>query len=190
MINMWNHFNKKKNDFKKTVWLLENTARLTAVPEVTFIHYQRINVHCVGQWSLMSAAHCNHLGIFKHTAAALTWTLWLYWSQCDLAVGVCKLLGDAWVQTIEWIHNWSRLKCRLGSWEHLEKKKVVWPVWLSGLGVVPLTTKVIGSVPYWGTCLGCGFDPRSGYIWEATDWCFSHQCFSPFLLPPFPSLSQ
>ena len=30
------------------------------------------------------------------------------------------------------------------------------------------------------TPTGCGFDPRAGRVQEATNWCFSHQCFSLF----------
>ena len=42
---------------------------------------------------------------------------------------------------------------------------------------------------------GCGFDPQSGGIWEAIDWCFSLSLFfffffvSPPSLPPSPSSS-
>ena len=36
-----------------------------------------------------------------------------------------------------------------------------------------MNTKVAGSIPGQGTCLGCRFGPRSGRIQEATDPCFS-----------------
>ena len=31
----------------------------------------------------------------------------------------------------------------------------------------------MGSIPNWGTCLGCEFSTHSGYIQEATNLCFS-----------------
>ena len=44
--------------------------------------------------------------------------------------------------------------------------------WL-GWCIIPYTKKVTGSIPSQGTYLGCGFDPRWGRVWEATDHCFS-----------------
>ena len=41
--------------------------------------------------------------------------------------------------------------------------------------------KVAIFIPSQGTCLGCRFDPWSGYLREATD-----QCFSPSLSPSLP----
>ena len=51
-------------------------------------------------------------------------------------------------------------------------------------GCHPANRKVTGSVLAQGTCLGCGFDPPSGCILEATGWCFSRWCS---LSPSLPS---
>ena len=45
-----------------------------------------------------------------------------------------------------------------------------WLIWLEHR---PIHQKVGGSIPSQGTCLGYGFNPWLGYIWEATDRCFS-----------------
>ena len=44
---------------------------------------------------------------------------------------------------------------------------------LSGLECHPLHQKVAGLIPGQGTHLGCGLDPQSGRVQEATDPCFS-----------------
>ena len=49
------------------------------------------------------------------------------------------------------------------------------------VGHHPSKRKVTGSIPCQGTCLGCGFGPRSGHIGEASDSDF-------FLTPLFLSL--
>ena len=41
------------------------------------------------------------------------------------------------------------------------------------VGCHPAKWKGIGSIPSQGTCLGWGFGPQSGQVWEATDPCFS-----------------
>ena len=45
--------------------------------------------------------------------------------------------------------------------------------WLSWLEHCPIRQKVVGSIPSQGTYLGCRFDPQLGYVWEATNRCFS-----------------
>ena len=48
------------------------------------------------------------------------------------------------------------------------------PGWLALLdGHHPAKRKVTGSIPSWGTCLGCKFGPKAEHIWKVTDWCFS-----------------
>ena len=43
--------------------------------------------------------------------------------------------------------------------------------WLKCLDRQPMHQKVAGSIPTQGTYLGCGFNPRSGCVWEGTDEC-------------------
>ena len=66
----------------------------------------------------------------------------------------------------------------------------LWPVCLSWLKHCPINwprnCKVMGSIPCQGTCLGCRFGPWLGYLWEATNQCFSHQSFFSSLSPSFP----
>ena len=45
--------------------------------------------------------------------------------------------------------------------------------WLSWVNRHPVHQNVAGSIPVQGTCLGWGFDPQLGHMWEASDWCFS-----------------
>ena len=52
-------------------------------------------------------------------------------------------------------------------------RKQPWPVRFWLVGHHPTELKVASSIPSQVTCQGCGFGPRSGSIWEATDWCFS-----------------
>ena len=40
--------------------------------------------------------------------------------------------------------------------------------WLIRLEHHPIDHKVVDSIPSQGTCLGCGFNPQSGHIQEAT----------------------
>ena len=47
-----------------------------------------------------------------------------------------------------------------------------WPVWLSWLEYHPVDQKVMGLIPSQGTCLGCGFGPWLGRIWQATNRSF------------------
>ena len=51
------------------------------------------------------------------------------------------------------------------------KNKGAWALagWLIGLERLPVQQKVAGLIPGQGTCLGCGFDPPSGHLQEATD---------------------
>ena len=61
--------------------------------------------------------------------------------------------------------------------------------WLSWLEHRPIHQNVAGSICGQGTYPGCGFDPQSGHIREATNRCFS--LTSMFLsLPPFLSLQS
>ena len=46
-------------------------------------------------------------------------------------------------------------------------------------GVSSRELKIAGSVPRQGMCLGCGFGPWSGRMWEAAGACSSRQCFPP-----------
>lgn len=55
--------------------------------------------------------------------------------------------------------------------------------WLSWL---ECRFEVADSIPGRGICLGCRFDSRLGCVWEVTNQCFSHGCFS---LSPSPSFS-
>ena len=41
------------------------------------------------------------------------------------------------------------------------------------VGYRPANQHVASSIPSQGTCLGCGFGPRLGRVWNATDQCFS-----------------
>ena len=41
------------------------------------------------------------------------------------------------------------------------------------VGCCPANPKAAGMIPGQGTCLGCGFTPQSGCVWEATDQYFS-----------------
>ena len=64
-----------------------------------------------------------------------------------------------------------------------------WLVWLSGLSAGLWTKRLLGSNPSQGTCLGC----RSGLQLGACEKqlinvSLTHQCFSPILFLPFPSL--
>ena len=45
--------------------------------------------------------------------------------------------------------------------------------WFGWLNHRPIHQKVVGSIPSQGTHLGCGFDPRLGHVWKATDRGFS-----------------
>ena len=57
-----------------------------------------------------------------------------------------------------------------------------------GVGQSPAERKVAGSIPSRGTCLGGGFGPGSGRVWEATDLFPSDIHISlPLFLRPFPS---
>ena len=60
---------------------------------------------------------------------------------------------------------------------------LLWPGDSVGLSAV-LYTKRSCSIPGQGTCQGCGFDPRLGYVQKATE-----QRFSPFSLSLSLSLS-
>ena len=44
-----------------------------------------------------------------------------------------------------------------------------WPVWLSLLECRPVHWNVGGLISGQGTCLGCGFHPWLGCVWEAPD---------------------
>ena len=57
---------------------------------------------------------------------------------------------------------------------------------LSSLEQQPINEKVVGSMPGQGTHLGCRFSPRSGYIQEATDQCFSLMLMFSFLSHSLP----
>lgn len=59
----------------------------------------------------------------------------------------------------------------------VETKMVQGPslVWLSWLERPPVHLSVLGSEPTQGR--GCGLDPLAGHVMDATDQCFSHQCF-------------
>ena len=64
---------------------------------------------------------------------------------------------------------------------------MLWLGWLSWLEHRPVNQKVADSTPGQGTCLGCGFSPWSGCVWEATNPCFClNRCFSSFLSPSLP----
>ena len=52
------------------------------------------------------------------------------------------------------------------------RKKQAPAKWFSWLEHRPVHWKVTGSIPSWGICLGCGFNPQSGQVQEA-----AHQCF-------------
>ena len=56
---------------------------------------------------------------------------------------------------------------------HKKKYCLAMARWLGWLEHHPIHQKVAGSIPGQGTYLGCGFDLRSGRVWEATDRCFS-----------------
>ena len=45
--------------------------------------------------------------------------------------------------------------------------------WLSWLEHRPIDEKGVGSIPAQGTYPGCGGDPQSGHVQEATNRCFS-----------------
>ena len=50
----------------------------------------------------------------------------------------------------------------------------------------PIHQKVASSIPGQSTYLGRGLDPQSGYVWEATNQCFSlTSMFFSFALPSF-----
>ena len=55
--------------------------------------------------------------------------------------------------------------------------------WCDSVGQHPAKRKAAGSIPGEGTCLGWGFGPWLGHIRGTTNWCYSHQCFSPSLSP-------
>ena len=57
--------------------------------------------------------------------------------------------------------------------------------WLSWMERRSEHQKGVGSVAGQGTGLGCGFDPQSGHVWEATDCCFSPSS-PPTPPPPLP----
>ena len=54
----------------------------------------------------------------------------------------------------------------------LKKNSKPWLVQLSCLGCLPVTKRA-GLIPYWSTCLGGGFNPRSGCRGETNNQCFS-----------------
>ena len=56
-----------------------------------------------------------------------------------------------------------------------------WLVWLSWLGIIPQSKRLLVQFLVRGTCLRCWFGPWSGYTLEATNQClsFSHWGFFP-----------
>ena len=50
------------------------------------------------------------------------------------------------------------------------------------VGALSMHQKVAGSIPSWGTYLGCRFKPHLGCVQEATSQCFS-------VSPPLPKIS-
>lgn len=61
-----------------------------------------------------------------------------------------------------------------GFWRKMSQGSAPWPGGSVGWSVVPDTEKTAVSLPYQGTYPGCGFDPQSDRVWEATDGSLSH----------------
>lgn len=60
----------------------------------------------------------------------------------------------------------------LPTWMWILKATPALVGWLSWLENCPIHQKVESFIPSEDTYLGCGFSPRLGYIWQATNRCF------------------
>ena len=88
----------------------------------------------------------------------------LFW----VIVYACMHKHFVWGGSILWIDYWSvycPIKVKNDRTSSGQHRSVGWSIILSPKGV--------GSIPGQGIYVGCGFDPWSRCVWEATSQCFS-----------------